>query len=168
MDDDQTPQDVTDAIIIDAETDEPENEQALTNPTDSSANQGSILIEMEGTIKNYMASIDKLQTEAKKQKEMLDDIFANDPTYQSHAEAAKQATKVKQATKAEILKRPQAKELNDRIKTMKSELKEQQGALSDYLQEYQRMSGVNEIEGEDGEVREIVYVAKLVRKSFKL
>jgi hypothetical protein len=155
MDDDQTPQDVTDAIIIDAETDEPENEQALTNPTDSSANQGSILI-------------DKLQTEAKKQKEMLDDIFANDPTYQSHAEAAKQATKVKQATKAEILKRPQAKELNDRIKTMKSELKEQQGALSDYLQEYQRMSGVNEIEGEDGEVREIVYVAKLVRKSFKL
>jgi hypothetical protein len=77
-------------------------------------------------------------------------------------------TKFKSKTKSEILKRPQAKELDDRIKTMKSEIKEQQGALSDYLQEYQRMSGVNEIEGEDGEMREIVYVAKLVRKAFKL
>ena len=37
--------------------------------------------------------------------------------------------------------------------------------LSDYLREYQRLSGSNEIEGEDGELRTIVYVAKLVRKS---
>jgi len=44
-------------------------------------------------------------------------------------------------------------------------LKDLQNALSDYLREYQRLSGSNEIEGDDGEVREIVYVAKLVKRT---
>lgn len=166
MDPDETQ--TQDTIVIDSKSDEPNQQTLPESDSSSSVNPGTILVEMEGMIKNYMASIDKLSDEAKKLKGILDDIFANDPTYQSHNEAAKQATKVKQQTKAEILKRPQAKDLNDKIKTMKAEIKEQQGALSDYLQEYQRMSGVNEIEGDDGEVREIVYMAKLVRKSFKL
>ncbi len=157
MTDTQNP-DITDAVIVDDED--------TTTPAVVSG--GEVIVNMEGMIKNYVASIDKLSVEAKKLKEMLDDIFDNDPTYKQHSEAAKEATKVKQQTKSEILKRPQAKELNDKIKTMKSEIKEQQGALSDYLQEYQRMSGVSEIEGEDGEVREIVYSAKLVKKSFRL
>src|SRR5581483_7827033 len=145
---------VQDAVVIASQTDEP----ATSDSSDSSTtpNQGTVLVEMEGMIKNYLASIDKLAEEAKKLKDMLDDIFANDPTYQSHNEAAKQASKVKAQTRTEILKRPQAKDLNDKVKTLKSEIKEQQGALSDYLQEYQRMSGVNEIEDDNGEVREIV------------
>lgn len=130
-----------------------------------SPQSGEILINMESMIKNHIASIDKLSEEAKKLKEMLDDIFANDPVYQEHLEKAKEATKLKTATKQQILKQPQAADLNLKIKTLKSEIKENQGALSDYLQEYQRMSGVNEIEGEDGEVREIVYTAKLIKKS---
>ena len=151
-------------------TDPADDSTALTtDQTDASTqNSGQILINMEAMIKNYIADIDRVNTEAKKLKEMLDDIFANDPTYQQHAEAAKEASKKKAQTRAEILKRPQAKELDDRIRTLKSEVKENQGALSDYLQEYARMAGVNEIEGEDGEVREIVYTAKLVKKSFKL
>ncbi len=126
---------------------------------------GEILITMEGMIKSNIALIDKLSEEAKKLKEMLDDIFANDPTYQEHLEKAKEATKLKTATKQQILKQPQAADLNEKTKAIKSEIKEAQSALSDYLQEYQRMSGVNEIEGDDGEVREIVYTAKLVKKS---
>jgi predicted RNase H-like nuclease (RuvC/YqgF family) len=158
MDDTKDP-DITDAVIVDDSDD---------TATPAVVSGGEVIVNMEGMIKNYVASIDKLQIEAKKLKEMLDDIFNNDPTFKTHDEAAKQAAKVKQQTKAEILKRPQAKELDDKIKTLRSEYKEQQGALSDYLQEYQRMSGVNEIEGEDGEVREIVYSAKLVKKSFRL
>lgn len=135
-------------------------------PTVSEApKDGEVLINMEGMIKNYIASIDKLSDEAKKLKEMLDDIFANDPVYQEHLEKAKEATKLKTATKLQILKQPQAADLNEKIKSLKSQIKESQESLSDYLQEYQRMSGVNEIEGEDGEVREIIYTAKLVKKS---
>lgn len=131
-------------------------------PTQSTSD---ILINMESMIKTHMSALDKLQEEMKKHKEMLDDIFKNDPTYQEHSEKAKEAAKIKQNTKAQILKQAQAAELNGKVKSFKSQIKETQDALSDYLQEYARMAGVNEIEGEDGEVREIVYVASLRRKA---
>jgi hypothetical protein len=126
---------------------------------------GEVLINMESLIKTHMSAIDKLEQEVRKNKEMLDDIFNNDPTFKEHADKAKEAAKVKQNTKAQVLKQPQAKQLDEKVKSLKSQLKENQDALSDYLQEYARMAGVNEIEGDDGEVREIVYQARLVRKS---
>jgi hypothetical protein len=130
----------------------------------SSAN-ATVLLNMEGLIKNHITTLDKLSEELKKHKEMLEDIFKNDKTYQEHAEKAKEATKIKQGTRQQILRQPQAGELDKKIKEMKSQIKENQESLSDYLQEYARMSGVSEIEGEDGEVREIIYSAKLIKKS---
>lgn len=138
-------------------------EETLTS--DQTVTGGEVLINMEGMIKNHITSIDKLQIETKNLSDMLNDIFNNDPTFKEHTEAAKEANKIKAATKQQILKQPQARDLNDKIKTLKSESKELQNSLSDYLQEYQRMSGVNEIETEDGQVREIVYIAKLIRRT---
>ncbi|EKD90998.1 MAG: hypothetical protein ACD_30C00052G0016 [uncultured bacterium] len=131
--------------------------------TDNSSSQ--ILLNMEGLIKNHITTIDKLSEELKKHKEMLDDIFSNDKTYQEHLEKAKEASKIKQVTRQQILRQPQAGELDKKVKEMKAQIKENQQSLSDYLQEYARMSGVSEIEGDDGEVREIVYSAKLRKKS---
>lgn len=148
-----------DQNIIDGEL---ENVDSSKIPAQESS---EILINMASMIKSHISSIEKLQEDMKKHKEMLDDIFKNDPTYQEHSEKAKEAAKIKQNTKAQILKQPQAAELNEKVKSFKSQIKETQDALSDYLQEYARMAGVNEIEGEDGEVREIVYVAKLIKKS---
>lgn len=127
--------------------------------------KATILLNMDQLIKTHISSIDRISDELTKHKDMLNDIFENDPTYKDHSEKAKEAGRIKAATKQQILKQPQAADLFNKIKSMQSELKELQGALSDYLQQYQQMSGVNEIEGEDGEVREIVYVAKLVKKS---
>ncbi len=142
-----------------------EGEVVSSKPTD--INSGEIIVNMESMIKSHISEIDKLNTELKKHKEMLDDIFKNDKTFQDHLEKAKEASKIKQNTKKQILKRPEAADLDNKVKSFKSQVKETQEALSDYLQEYARMSGVNEIEGDDGEVREIVYVAKLVKKSFR-
>lgn len=150
---------------------DPQDQPELTETVDdsqdnnTSVSSGQILINMESMIKSHISSIDKMQQELKKHREMLDDIFLSDPTFQEHLEKAKEASKLKQQTKTQILKQPQTKDLDDKIKTLRSEIKEQEAALSDYLQEYQRMSGVNEIEGEDGEVREIIYTAKLIKKS---
>lgn len=142
-------------------------EPQTTETSNNTENKGEILVSMEGMIKSHVSSLDKLQQEYKKHKEMLDDIFTNDATYQTHSEKAKEANKVKAATKTQILKQPQAAQLQEKIKSMKSEISELQSALSDYLQEYERLSGVNEIEGEDGEVREIVSTAKLVKKALR-
>jgi len=150
MVDDATP--IQDAQIV-----------AAVSKTDT--NDSTVLLDLENLIKSHVSGIDKRKEELKKIKEMLNDIFVNDPTYQEHEKQAKEANKVKGVTKAQLIKLPNAKELGDKIKTITSEIKETDGALSDYLREYQRMSGSNEIEGDDGQVREIVYVAKLVKKS---
>lgn len=128
-------------------------------------NQGSseILINMEGMIKTLITSIEKVQEEAKKHKEMLDDIFENSPTFKEHSEKSKEAAKTLANTKAQILKQPQAAEMSEKVKSFKSQLKEEQDSLSDYLQEYARMSGLDEIEGEDGKIHKIVYTARLVK-----
>lgn len=95
----------------------------------------------------------------------MDGILDNDSTYQEHSEAAKEAAKVKAATKQQILKQPQAADLAEKVRSIRSQIKENKASLSDYLREFQRMSGINEIEGSDGEIREIVFTAKLVNKS---
>lgn len=126
-----------------------------------------LVLNMEGMIKNLVSTLDRQKEEITKFQEALNDIFANDETYTNHEKLAKEAAKVKSATKQQILKQPQAADLNAKIRTLKSEIKENKASLSDYLREFQRMSGISEIEGDDGELREIVYTAKLVRKSSK-
>lgn len=124
-----------------------------------------LLGNLESSIKEHIVSIDTSKAELRKLKEMLSDMFSNDPTFQEHDSAVKEASKIRAKTKSELLKQPAAAALNRKVKDMSSELKDLQNALSDYLREYQRLSGSNEIEGDDGEIREIVYVAKLVKRS---
>lgn len=126
-----------------------------------------LLGNLESSIKEHIASIDKGKSELKKLKEMLSDTYANDPTYMEHDKAVKEATKIRTKTKSELLKQPAAADLAGKVRDLSGELKDLQAALSDYLREYMRLSGSNEIEGDDGEVREIVYVAKLVKRSSK-
>jgi predicted RNase H-like nuclease (RuvC/YqgF family) len=140
------------------------------NQTDAKAkdvDSSELVLNMEGMIKNLMSTLDKQTEEVTKFQDALNDIFENDETYTNHAKLAKEAARVKSNTKQQILKQPQAADLNNKVKTLKSEIAENHASLSDYLREFQRMSGISEIEGDDGELREIVYTAKLVRKSSK-
>lgn len=124
-----------------------------------------MVMKLEGMIKNNSSQIAKLSADLSEAREMLKDAFENDTTYREHADAAKDANKVKAATKAQILKQPQVAQIATNVKVLTSELKELKEALSDYLKEFNRLSGITEIEGEDGELMEIVYVAKLVKKT---
>ena len=157
VDEDQVSEEVTEGEIVE------ENAPVSSDASD----QSTVLLSLENLIKNHIASIDKLKDDVKKQKQMLEDGFMNDAVYQEHLRLAKEAIKVKSATRAQITKQPQNILLANKIKSMTTELKDKQFALSDYLLEYQRMTGVNEIEGDDGEVREIVNSAKVVKKASK-
>ena len=147
---------VTDADIV---SDAPD---ASAVSTESGA---TILLELETTIKNHIAQIDKNKVELRKQREMLESALLNDETYRLHTDDAKKAAKIKMQTKFQIMQLPANKGLADKVKTLAAEIKELDGALSDYLREYMRMSGTNEIETDEGDVREIIYIAKLVKKS---
>lgn len=124
-------------------------------------------LHLEGLVKQYIAAIAKLQGELKEKNEMLNDAFEGDAVYQEHAQKAKEANRVKSATKQQILKQSAVAELNERVKDLKFDIKENQALLSDYLAQYQKATGATQIEDEEGEVLEIVSVVKLVRVSSK-
>jgi len=147
--------------VLDAEIVE---EPKVQNAQDGEA---IVLLNLEGMIKSNISSIDKLTEEVRIQKEMLDSIFENDETFKAHSAAAKEAQRIKTATKNEILKRPDVAHVFEKFKGIKLELKEAKESLASYLSEYQRMSGVNEIAGEDGIIREIIYVPKLIKRGQK-
>lgn len=132
--------------------------------TSSTSDGQNIIVNLESLIKSHLSSISRLQEELKKHREMLNDIFESDETYKNHADAAKEAAKIKAQTKQQLLKQPSVADLVGKVKSMQSQLKETQEALSDYLSEYRRLTGISEIEDETGEIRQIIYIAKLVKK----
>lgn len=144
-----------------------DNQDIQAQETTSGDNDAILLVRIEEMIKTHMSQIGELGEEATKYKDMLDDILTNDETYQEHDKAAKEATRIKANTRKEIMKRPDAADLSNKLKSLKSQQKELKDGLSDYLREYQRLSGSSEIEGENGELQQIVFVAKLVKRSSK-
>ena len=124
-----------------------------------------LLSRIEEMIKTHISQIEELSGQTTDEKDIINDIFVGDATYQKHDEAAKETIRIRTNTKKEIMKRPDVADHAEKLKSLRSQKKELEEGLSDYLREYQRLSGSNEFEGDDGEVREIVYVAKLVKKS---
>lgn len=133
--------------------------------TDITDDQSSVVVNLEQLVKSHISQTEIIKEQIKRHKEMLDSIFLNDATYQEHEKKTKEAAKQKTATKNELLKKTDVAITNSKYKNLKIQLKELQTALTEYVREYQRMTGVNEIESEKGEVMEIVYTVKLVKKS---
>jgi hypothetical protein len=109
--------------------------------------------------------LESLKVELKKQKEMLESYLLNDSHYKEALETAKRANQIKNQAKQMALKQPGAAGIPEKLIEMKAQEKEINEGLSYYLREYQRLTGLSEFEGTDGEVRQIVYVAKLVKRS---
>ena len=154
---DVTQTDNTDQEIIDVVPVE-ENAQEIPDAVQTQ-------LSVESLIKTLMTRVARAKEELKPVSEMLSDLLNNNEEYQVVANEAKEASKKKSAVKKQILATPEGKMAADKVNALKDELKEAREALSSYLADYQRLTGSNEIEGEDGELRQIVYVAKLVRKT---
>lgn len=125
------------------------------------------LFTIENLIKTHISHIETVKVELSKQAEMMNDVLANDPGYKEAADQGKEVNKKKAEAKQNVLKSPSNASLNQKIKDMRQELKELKGALSNYLQQYQKIADTDQIESEDGEVRQIVYQAHLVKLSNK-
>lgn len=122
------------------------------------------LMNITGLINTYIGKIDQLVETTKKAQEMLNDILENDETYNEHSKKVKEATKLKGQTKQQVLRSPQTQELVGKIKDARQSLKEMKDTLSEYLTDYARRTGSTEFEDETGQMRKIVYLAKLVKQ----
>lgn len=124
-------------------------------------NGASVLLNLESLIREHIRTIDNGKSELKKLRDMLNSALVNSETYRNHEKAAKDAAKLKAATKSQIMKEPATANLALKAQEIANTVKETDAAISDYLREYQRLSGSNEFDVGDGEVRKIVYIAKL-------
>ncbi len=126
-------------------------------------NQVANLLNIENLINSSTARFDVLDKEYQEQKSMLDSILDSDVEYQEAAQEAKKLAKVKTIAKQKVMARPEAARLVDKIRDSQMQIKELKTAMSDYLAQFVILSGTNQIEGQDGVLRQIIYSAKLVK-----
>lgn len=131
----------------------------------SSSGAAEDFLNLEALIKTYAQKIDKIEKELREKSQMLKDAFESDAVYKEHADKAKEANRIKSATKQQILKQPAMQELDETIKDMKFDIAEQQAVLNDYLTQYQQQTGANQIELADGEIMDIVTIVRLTKRS---
>ncbi len=125
----------------------------------------SQITSLTSLINGHIAGLDRERENLGKLTEMLNDILANDPAYKEASDKAKEVANEKSKAKANVLAQPHAHDLAFKIKDSRIEIKQLSLELSNFLTEYQKLTGSNEFEGEDGEMRQIVYTAKLVGKT---
>ena len=130
-------------------------------------NKAAAFLNLEELIKNHIEAIDKLKDELKKQREMFEDSFNNNPTYREHIEKVKEVTKAKNSVRQEIAKQPSVAQLKQKLDDLRFDIGEQGKTLSDLLQDYKEQTGATEIEARNGKIYAIVSVSKLVTRSSK-
>ena len=101
-------------------------------------------------INGHIAGLDRERENLGKTNEMLTDILANDPAYKEANDKAKEISKEKGKAKANILQQTTAHDLAFKIKDSRIEIKQLSLELSGFLTEYQKLTGSNEFEAEDG------------------
>ncbi|MDA1316717.1 MAG: hypothetical protein O3B87_01680 [bacterium] len=119
---------------------------------------------LENLINGHQMDLDKLQSGLKDQAAMLNAAFENDAAYLEAHKDMQEATKKKKVEKDRIIKEPAIASLNAKVQDIRSQVKEEKQALSDYLTQYFQESGLRQITGTDGEIREIVTSVRLVKK----
>jgi phosphoglycolate phosphatase-like HAD superfamily hydrolase len=126
-------------------------------------NQAQNILNIESLINNASSHLDTLTREAQEQKSMIDALLENDAEYQEVEKEAKKQSKLKTIARQKSLNVPEAKSTLDKLKDTQIQIKEIKTAMSDYLAQYVSLSGTNQIEGPDGVLRQIIYIAKLVK-----
>ena len=96
---------------------------------------------------------------------MLESNLENDSAYQEASKLTKEASKKKQEEKARIVRQPEVEKIYAHVKDAQTQLRDMRTSLSNHLQNYSKLSGTNQFEDEEGQVREIVYTAKVVKRS---
>ncbi len=126
-------------------------------------NQSLNIINTESLINTASSRLNDLIYEAKEYKAMLDEILESDTEFQEIDKEAQKQAKLRAVARQKALNTSSANTNIDKLKETQAQLREVKTALSDYLTQYVKVSGSNQIEGPDGVVRQIIYTAKLVK-----
>jgi hypothetical protein len=174
MDDTQTAKNddpfIEEAEIVEdvAPTDSPDGSSTSDNaPSDAMNAPGEFnyLQNLQTQINMNIANIDRLKEEMQPIKEMIASYLENDSEYMELTKKAKEASTEKGSRKKELMSQPNGRSMDEKLNKLKEEQNEANAMISQLLDEYRKATGANEFEGPDGELRTIVMVAKLIRKT---
>lgn len=126
---------------------------------------GVQVVRNEGNINSIFAEINELKEQLKLENEMLNSYLNGSPEYVAAAKSATAASKEKSGIKNKLIQAPAGAEVANKVTQLKERLKMLGDTLSEALQVYQKATGQNSFEAEDGEVRQIVFIAKLVKRN---
>lgn len=145
--------------------DEDQTQEQVAESSTNDTGDAIVIENLSNLINETLNRISTITEEVKPLDEMINSVLENDEIYKKQVENVKEASKVKNATKAEIMKRPDVSNVYSKVKEKRTEVKEAKESLSEYLQEYSRLTGQRQFETAEGTVQEIVYTAKLVKRS---
>lgn len=140
-------------------------DDSLKKEQDAQIAEAETLMTIDAAIKERITRVEEKKNEIRPQREMLTSYLENDEAYRQTSEVAKKAAQQKSGIKKQLMATPQGQALSEKLQMLKDELIELEDGLSYYLREYQRITGANEFEGADGELRQIKLSAKLIRKT---
>jgi Mg2+ and Co2+ transporter CorA len=141
------------------ESDDTES-QAAGNPDTQTALS---IMQIENMINSQIEEIDKTRDDVKMLKSSFEDAFKNDAKYREFDEKVKEVAKLKKQYVDAMKKDASIQKAEQDFINRRDELKDLQMGLSDYLKEYNRVSGLSQFETQDGQLLKIVQTFKLVK-----
>ena len=126
---------------------------------------GMNIVELTAHINRYESDMKKMRDNLKIQSGMLRDAVEGDAGFHELDVQSKDLQKKKNEIKQKTMKTLAMEAVVAKIEEYKSEMKDAKEMLSGYLEEYQRVAGTNIIEGENGEIKEIVPQYRLVKRN---
>jgi len=143
-------------------TPETKVEEADVVPTGAA---GMNIVELTTLINRYEGDMKKMRDNLKIQSGMLRDAVEGDAGYHELDVQSKDLQKKKTEIKQKEMKTASMEAVVAKIEEYKGEIKDAKDMLSGYLEEYQRVAGTNIIEGENGEIKEIIPQYRLVKRN---
>ena len=126
---------------------------------------GMNIVELTVLINRYESDTKKMRDNLKIQSGMLRDAVEGDAAFHELDVQIKDLQKKTAEIKQKVMKTQAMEAVVAKMEEYKNEIKDAKEMLSGYLEEYQRVAGTNIIEGENGEIKEIIPQYRLVKRN---
>lgn len=118
---------------------------------------------LKNLILDKMETLKDLDKQIKEADEVISDALQDNPAYQQADEKTKEAAKSRSQVRAQVMDTTEMKNYAGKRKSLKAQKTEAKAELSDYLIEYERLSGASVIQTLSGEQLEIFKTATVAK-----
>jgi len=122
---------------------------------------------VKGLVMRKTVQADELNNQISELSDSLKNILVNDAELSQSEDDAKKAKKAATSRKAVLMNSPEAVSIKIKLQEAKEDLKDIEDALSTQLLTLYQLTGVQEFETDEGEVREFVIKARMKAKKKK-